>query len=163
MSDNDNESLNLRIESGLRDNVRELAQDIEGDDRPSDLSKTARKLIVIGIGAERAGIQGHIKGPFEIPRPFASVDFGGEKDTMGTQLSPNEVDDLQTVFDDKKHTAAREALRLGVIIVKANDPSIDIRGPANFLRPFAEISIDDNVDGESATDHLEEFRESHDE
>ena len=155
------ESLNLRLESGLRDHVRELAQNVEGDDRPSDLSKTARKLIVIGIGAERAGIQETASGPLGIPRPFATVDFGGEKDTMGTQLSTSELEDLQAVFDAKKHTAAREALRLGVIIIKADDPELDVTGPGGILRPFAKISIDDNVAGELANQYLAEFRESH--
>ena len=158
------ESLNLRLERGLRDQVKELAEAVEGDDRPSDLSKTARKLILIGIGAERAGIQEKVQGPLGIPRPFATVEFGGQKDTMGTQLTPDELEELQDVFEAKKHTAAREALRLGVIIVEADSTNfdLDIGGPFGILRPFAEISIDDNVESELATDYLAEFRESRD-
>lgn len=152
----DKESLNLRVEQGLKDEVSKISEDIEGDTRPSDLSKTAQKLISIGIGAEQAGVQEKVVGPLEIlPRPFATAEFGGEKLAMGTQLTEEQIDDLQDVFDAKKHTAAREALRLGVVIIQAGH--LDIEGPLGIFRPFAEMKIDEEVEGERAAAALEEI------
>lgn len=157
----DKESLNLRVEEGLKDEVSKIAEDLEGDTRPSDLSSTAQKLISVGIGAERAGVQKKVVGPLEIlPRPFATAEFGGEKLAMATQLTSEQVDDLQDVFETKKHTAAREALRLAVVMIQAGN--LDIEGPLGIFRPFAEMKIDENVEGERATEALEEIREARD-
>jgi hypothetical protein len=155
------ESLNLRLENGLKEQVAELALEMYGDSRPSDLSKTAHKLMLVGIGGEKAGIQEKVVGPLGIlPRPFATAEFGGEKVTMGTHLLEDELAELQSVFDAKKHTAAREALRLGVIIVKAGELEADIEGPLGIFRPFAEMDIDDNVEGDAAIEALAEIKQS---
>jgi hypothetical protein len=155
------ESLNLRIEQGLKDEVSKISEDVEGDSRPSDLSTTAQKLILVGIGAERAGVQEKVVGPLEIlPRPFATAEFGGEKTSMGTQLTAEQLDELQTVFEAKKHTAAREALRLGVVMIQAG--SLDIEGPLSIFRPFAKMKIDEEVEGELAQEALEAITEARD-
>lgn len=159
------ESLNLRIEAGLKDEVSKIAEDVEGDSRPSDLSTTAQKLILVGIGAERAGVQEKVVGPLGIlPRPFATAEFGGEKTSMGTQLTAEQLDELQTVFEAKKHTAAREALRLGVVMIQAGslDTDMDIEGPLGIFLPFAEMEIDEEVEGELAQEALEAITEARD-
>ena len=149
----DKESINLRIESGLKRAVEQISEEVEGDSRPSDLSQTAANLIKIGLGGERAGIEPDIVGEFfEIPRLFASISFDGEKVTMGTQLDSKTIAELQKEFNPKKHTAAREALQLGVIIVDPGEKSIV--GPLGGPRPFAEIDIDDHVEGEGAQEAL---------
>jgi len=153
------ESINLRLESGLKEAVSKISQSVEGDTRPTDLSKTAQKLIIIGIGAEKSGIQGKVVGPFGIlPRPFATASFGGEKVTMGTQLTEDNIEDLKEIFENKKHTAAREALRLGVIMVQAEE--LDVEGPLGGPRPFAEIEIKDDIVVEESKNILGEIKES---
>jgi hypothetical protein len=157
------ESLNLRVEEGLKDEVSKIAENVEGDSRPSDLSSTAQKLILIGIGAERAGVQEKVVGPFEIlPRPFATAEFRGDKTSMGTQLTVEQLDDLQAAFDAKKHTAAREALKLGVVMVQSGNLDLDIVGPFNIFRPFAKMEIEEKVEGERAAETLEEITDAHD-
>jgi len=156
---NKKESVNLRLESGLKDMVSKIAQAVEGDTRPTDLSKTAQKLIIVGIGGEKAGIQGKVVGPLGIlPRPFATASFGGDKVTMGTQLTEADIEELKRVFQNKKHTAAREALRLGVIIVQADE--LDVEGPLGTARPFAKIELKDHVQGQEAQETLEEIKEA---
>jgi hypothetical protein len=82
---------------------------------------------------------------------------------MATQLTSEQVDDLQDVFETKKHTAAREALRLAVVMIQAgNLGNLDIEGPLGIFRPFAEMKIEENVEGERATEALEEIREARD-
>ena len=46
---------------------------------------------------------------------------------------------MQAEFDDKPNTAARRAIRLGVITVAGE--KITIRGPKGAVRPFARISL----------------------
>lgn len=153
------ESINLRLERGLKDMVSKISQEVEGDTRPTDLSKTAQKLIIIGIGAEKSGIQGKAIGLFGIlPRPFATASFGGDKVTMGTQLTKEDIEHLKDVFENKKHTAAREALRLGVIMIQA--PELDVEGPLGGPRPFAKIEIRDEIQDEEARRAFEEIREA---
>jgi hypothetical protein len=162
----DKESLNLRVEEGLKDEVSKIAEDVEGDSRSSDLSSTAQKLIVIGIGAERAGVQekAEVVGPLGIvPRPFATMEFEGDKISMGTQLTAEQLDDLQSVFEAKKHTAAREALRLGVILVQADDLDARFEGPLGIFRPLARMQVEEKVEGDHAFEALETIKEARDE
>ncbi|AZH26024.1 hypothetical protein [Haloplanus aerogenes] len=153
----DKESVNLRIEQGLKDTVANVAINLEGDSRPSDLSKTARKLILIGLGARQANIEPDIVGPLGvIPRPFAEISFGGEKVTMGTQLRAETLEELQAAFETKKHPAAREALRLGLIIVQSDN--LKMEGPLGGPRPFANINVEEHVVGEEARQALHEIK-----
>lgn len=151
------ESINLRVESRLRDRVAELAKRVEGDSRPSDLSKTAQKLIHVGLALRKSGVEPEIEGPFGvISRPFASIEFGGEKVTFGTQLTTDVIEELQGAFTNKKHTAAREALRLGIIAVYLN--KLDITGPLGGPRPFADVNVSEHFEDERGRDALAEFR-----
>jgi len=151
------QSINLRVESGLHETVTELAALSEGDTRPTDLSRTARKLILIGLAFRREGLEPQYEGPLGIlPRPFATPTFGGESVTFGTQLESDAYDELQSVFDEKPHTAAREALRLGVIAVQLNQ--LNLTGPLGASRPFATISLDDELSDTQALAYLRELR-----
>jgi len=60
------------------------------------------------------------------------------------------------VFDEKPHTAAREALRLGVIAVQLNQ--LNLTGPLGASRPFATISLDDELSDTQALAYLRELR-----
>jgi len=152
------ESINLHVESGLRDRVAELAKAVEGDSRPSDLSKTAQKLIHIGVALRKSGLEPDIEGPFGvIKRPFASIEFGGDTVSFGTQLTADMIDELTALFTEQKHPAAREALRLGVIAVYLND--LDITGPLGGPRPFAQVDISEHFDDERGQTALDEFRQ----
>lgn len=149
----DKESVNLRIESGLKRAVEQISEEVEGNSRPSDLSQTAANLIKIGVGGQKAGVEASVVGKYlKIPRLFAEGSFGGDKVTMGTQLGSQTISELQKEFDPKKHTAAREALRLGVTIVDPDQKSI--KGPLGGPRPFSEVDVTDHVEGEDAQNAL---------
>lgn len=151
------ESINLRVESGLRDRVSKLAKSVEGDNRPSDMSKTAQKLIHVGLALRKSGIEPEFEGPLGIiPRPFASIEFGGEKLTFGTQLSEETLRELTREFSEKKHTSAREALRLGVIALELNE--LDVTGPLGGPRPFANVTLEEHFDDERGQAALRELQ-----
>lgn len=151
------QSINLRVESGLHETVTNLASLSEGDTRPTDLSRTARKLILIGLAFRREGLEPQYEGPLGIlPRPFATPTFGGDSVTFGTQLEADASDDLQAVFDEKPHTAAREALRLGVIAVQLNQ--LELTGPLGIQRPFADVTLEDELTDTQALAYLRELR-----
>jgi len=151
------QSINLRVESGLHETVAELAALSEGDTRPTDLSRTARKLILIGLAFRREGLEPQYEGPLGVlPRPFATPTFGGESVTFGTQLETDAYDDLQGVFEEKPHTAAREALRLGIIAVQLDQ--LNLTGPLGTARPFAKVSLDDELSDIQALAYLRELR-----
>ncbi|ELZ88789.1 hypothetical protein C453_00960 [Haloferax elongans ATCC BAA-1513] len=135
----------------------ELAEKVEGNSRPSDLSKTAQRLIRVGLALRKSGIEPEFEGPFGlIKRPFATIKFGGETVTFGTQLTANVIEELTVSFTEKKHTAAREALRLGIIAVYLND--LDITGPLGGPRPFSNVNLSEHFDDEYGREALEEFR-----
>jgi hypothetical protein len=151
----DKKSVNLRIETNLKEMVERVSRALLGEDRPSALSTTAEKLIIIGLGAQKAGIEPQVVGPLGVlPRPFTTPSFGGEKETMGTQLRTETLEELQDYFDTKKHTAAREALLFGILIVQLDD--LKLEGPLGGSRPFAELDVDERVAGDEAKQTLEE-------
>ena len=151
------QSINLRVESGLHETVADLAALSEGDTRPTDLSRTARKLILIGLAFRRDGLEPQYEGPLGVlPRPFATPTFGGDSVTFGTQLETAAYDAVETVFDEKPHTAAREALRLGVIAVQLDQ--LELTGPLGLSRPFAEVDLDDKLTDTQALAYLRELR-----
>lgn len=151
------QSINLRVESGLQETVAELAALSEGDTRPTDLSRTARKLILIGLAFRRDGLEPQYEGPLGIlPRPFATPTFGGDSVTFGTQLEIAAFEELQTAFDEKPHTAAREALRLGVMAVQLDQ--VELTGPLGIPRPFADFNLEDELTDTQALAYLRELR-----
>ena len=152
------ESVNLRVESGLRDRVAKISQRVEGDTRPTDMSATAQKLIYVGLALRKSGIEPEFEGPLGlIPRPFATIEFGGETVTFGTQLPESVTEDLTAAFSEKKHPSAREALRLGVIALELGE--LDVTGPLGGPRPFANISLNEHFTDERGRNALEELRE----
>lgn len=153
------ESINLRMGAELKAAVERASEHLLGDTRPTDLSTTAQKLILVGLGARQAGIEPEIRGPLGVlSRPFARASFDGETVTMGTQLDTETIDQLEEAFVEKKHTAARRALRLGVIMVQADE--LDIEGPFGGPRPFAEIHMPDQIDRSDASAALRELQEA---
>lgn len=150
------ESVNLRVESGLRDRVAKIARQVEGDTRPSDLSTTAQKLIYVGLALRKSGIEPEFEGPLGvIPRPFATIEFGGETVTFGTQLSTSVLDELTAAFSEQKHPSAREALRLGVIALELDD--LTVTGPLGGSRPFANVTLSEHIEDERGRNAIEEL------
>lgn len=153
------ESINLRLGAELKAAVEQASEHLLGDTRPTDLSTTAQKLILVGLGARQAGIEPEIRGPLGVlSRPFARASFDGETVTMGTQLDAKTIDQLKEAFVEKKHTAARRALRLGVIMMQADQ--LDIEGPLGGPRPFAEIHVPDRINRSDASTALRELQEA---
>lgn len=165
----DRESLNLRIQEGLRDHVADIARNVEGGDSPRELSTTAENLIYVGMGMkcadQRSGdsVLPTFEGPFGVlPRPWAEPAFDGDDVRLGTRVDTDTIDTLERVFDKTKHTAAKQALRLGVILIEKD--AITIRGPEGVRRPFAKVNVEEEIYGErarTALDALQTNKESH--
>jgi hypothetical protein len=150
-------SFNLRVASELRDHVAKIAQASEGDDRSTDMSTVARKLIYIGLGVRKSGGEPEVAGKFGLAfRPFSRVQFEGDRVTFGTQLEEDVANDLEAWFDTSRHGAAREALRLGVIALQHDD--LQIKGPFGMPRPFAEVDLSEQITDERALEALAELQ-----
>lgn len=132
--------LNPRIEY----EVKEVVSDIAGRDRT--IKETAAELIQIGIGIRSHDIDPKIVGPLGIPRPFAKLSLGEQMSEIRTDIDDDLVDQLVNHFDDKPNTAAREAIRLGVLAV-AQD-AFTVEGPVGGPRPFAKIELSELDDTE---------------
>jgi len=143
-------SLNPRVEIEIREAIDQIAQ---GEWTISD---TAAKLIRVGVAVREAGAEPEITGPFGLPRPFAEISLGDRMTELRTDIAEDLAERLQSEFSNKPNTAAREALRLGVIAA-AND-QFNIKGPEGAPRPFAEISLG-SIKDEEASSLLEEIRE----
>lgn len=132
--------LNPRIEY----EVKEVVSDIAGRDRT--IKETAAELIQIGIGIRSQDIDPKIVGPLGIPRPFAKLSLGDQMSEIRTDIDDDIADQLVNQFDNKPNTAAREAIRLGVLAV-AQD-AFTVEGPVGSPRPFAEIELSELDDTE---------------
>jgi hypothetical protein len=159
----DRESLNLRIQEGLRDHVANIARDVEGGDSPRELSTTAENLIYVGMGMKYAdqrsddSVLPTFEGPFGVlPRPWAEPAFDGDDVRLGTRVDTDTIDTLERAFNKTKHTAAKQALRLGVILIEKD--AITIRGPEGIRRPFAKVKIQEEIHGERARTALDALR-----
>ncbi|MFC7137648.1 hypothetical protein ACFQRB_16705 [Halobaculum litoreum] len=121
------------------------------------MSTTAQKLIYVGLGMRKSGQEPKFEGPLGmVSRPFAGVNFAGETVSFGTRVSTEVGEELTEVFETKKHPAAREALRVGVIYLQIEE--LDITGPAQIKRPFAKLEMEDPIDDPRAMDALQELR-----
>jgi len=133
-------SLNPRLEYELK----ELIKDIAG--RNGTISDTAADLIRIGIAIRQEDIEPKIVGPLGLPRPFAKISLGEQTSELRTEVTDEIEDDLVAHFDNKPNTAAREAIRLGILAVAAD--KFTIQGPVGGPRPFADIEINEIEDTE---------------
>lgn len=138
------ESLNPRVEWEIRDAIDEISQ---GE---WTISNTAEKLIKLGVSVREEGAEPKIEGPFGMPRPFAEISLGDRMTEFRTEIDDELEERMTTEFDNKPNTAARKAIRLGVIAVGADQ--FKIQGPAGGPRPFAEISLEEI--GDSSTRNL---------
>lgn len=143
-------ALNPRIEY----EIKEVVSDIAGRDRT--IKETAAELIQVGIGVRTHGVEPKIVGPLGIPRPFAKLSLGDQMSELRTEIDDDLADELVNWFDNKPNTAAREAIRLGVLAV-AQD-AFTVEGPAGGPRPFAEIDLSELNDPE-LRNQIEDLRE----
>lgn len=125
--------LNPRIEY----EIKELISDIAGRDKT--IKETSAELIEVGVGIRAHNIEPKIVGPLGIPRPFAKLSLGEQMSELRTEIDEDLADELVNRFDNKPNTAAREAIRLGVLAV-AQD-AFTIEGPVGGPRPFAQIEL----------------------
>lgn len=132
--------LNPRIEY----EIKEVISNIAG--REMTIKDTAAELIQVGIAVRTNDIEPEIVGPLGVPRPFAKISLGDQMSELRTEVDDTVADQLVNRFDNKPNTAAREALRLGVLAV-AQD-AFTVEGPAGGPRPFAKIELDDLNDPE---------------
>jgi len=126
--------LDIRIEGNIKTFIEQLAR--AGGWTIND---TVRDLILIGLDVNRqGGIE--ITGPLGLKRSFAYLDFGGGRERIGVRLPQELIDELKRDFDDTARSAAKKALRLGVIALRAD--LIEIRGPVfDFRRPLAQTRV----------------------
>lgn len=143
------ESLNPRVEWELREAIEEISQ---GE---WTISETAAKLLLIGVAIRESGNEPKIEGPFGLPRPFAEISLSDRMTEIRTEIDNDLAERLTSEFDNKPNTAAREAIRLGVIAVAGDQ--FKIKGPEGSPRPFAQISLESSNDP-VASDLLGEFR-----
>lgn len=150
------EPINLRVEEDVESQVEILADNLGTEDGSASLSEAARELIYVGLGLELGGGIRY-EGPLGVVgRPFAGANFEGETVSIGTRLPPKTVGRLEGAFQTKKHPAAREALRTGLIFVQIDE--IEIRGPLDVPRPFAQIDVEGQIQGERAQEALRTIR-----
>lgn len=147
-------NLNIQAEEVFREVVDEIV-DEKYDTTPTAV---ARELIKLGVDLKKAGEDLEVQGPGG-PRPFAKIDFGDEKRSIGTLLSEEVADEVIREFGDEDddvglHPAAREALRLGVAAVRSEE--LTIEGPLGFPRPFAYVDPPsaEDLDDEEAVERL---------
>ena len=133
-------SLNPRVELEIREAIEELSQ---GD---WTISETAAKLLRVGVAVRESGTEPQIEGPFGLPRPFAEISLSDRMTDLRTEIDDDLAERLTKEFNSKPNTAAREAIRLGVITV-AHD-QFKIKGPEGGPRPFAQFSLDEISDAE---------------
>lgn len=141
--------LNPRIEYEVKEVISGLAG------REKTIKETAAELIQIGIGIRTHDVEPEIVGPLGIPRPFAKISLGDQMSELRTEVDDETADELVNRFDNKPNTAAREALRLGVLAV-AQD-AFTVEGPGGGPRPFAEIELDELNDTD-LTNKIDELR-----
>lgn len=145
------ESLSISMENGLKQPITELSETHGDDKQGSEFSSTVEKLLLIGSGAEKAGLQEKVTGPIDsISRPFSTAEFGGEQVQVDIQVSSDTLSELHDVFDCAEERATREALRLGVILVQANQ--LGIEGSLGIYRPFAHMDIEDELQDETSVE-----------
>lgn len=143
-------SLNPRLEYELK----ELIKDLAGRDRT--ISDTAADLIKIGIVVRKENIEPKIVGPLGLPRPFAKISLGEQTSELRTEISDGMVDDLVADFDNKPNTAAREAIRLGILAVATDE--FTVQGPVGGPRPFADIEVND-IENTEIIELIEQLRD----
>jgi hypothetical protein len=143
------QSLNPRVELEIREAIEEISQ---GE---WTLSETAAKLLRVGVAIRESGNEPQIEGPFGLPRPFAEISLSDRMTEIRTEVDDELAERLTSEFDNKPNTAAREAIRLGVIA--AAEQQFKIKGPEGGPRPFAQISLDETNDSD-ARDLLDALR-----
>lgn len=143
------ETLDIRLESGLKEMIEGIA---EGKD--SSISDITRDLIWLGIGLKKEGGV-EISGPLGAGRPLANLDFGGESVRLAVRIDENLIQTLQNTFEDRLRTAARQAIRLGSLIVWPEE--ISIKGPFGTIRPFTQIEMPvlENEEARKALERLQ--------
>lgn len=144
------QSLNPRIEWDVREAIEEIAQ------ADWTISDTAAKLIEVGIAIRELGYEPQIEGPLGLPRPFAEISLSSRMDEIRTEIDDTVAERLTDEFANKPNTAAREALRLGVLTVAQDQ--FKIQGPAGEPRPFAQISIE-HIDDADTRDLIVELQQ----
>jgi hypothetical protein len=142
-------ALNPRLEYELK----ELIEDIAGRDRT--ISDTAADLIEIGIAVRKEDVEPKIVGPLGVPRPFAKISLGEQTSELRTEIRDTAADELVEYFDNKPNTAAREAIRLGILAVAVDE--FTIQGPIGGPRPFAEIKISE-IDNQEIVELIQDLR-----
>jgi hypothetical protein len=142
-------SLNPRVEWEIRDAIDEISQ---GEWTISD---TAAKLLQIGVAVREADSEPQIEGPFGLPRPFAEISLSDRMTELRTEIDDELAERLTDEFDAKPNTAARQAIRLGVMAAASDQ--FKIKGPEGGPRPFASISIE-GLDDPEAREYLEQIR-----
>lgn len=143
-------SLNPRVEWDIKDGVEKIAQ---GEWTISD---TAAKLLHIGIAVREADAEPQIEGPFGLPRPFAEISLSDRMTELRTEVNDEIAERLTDEFDAKPNTAARQAVRLGVMAAASDQ--FKINGPEGGPRPFAGISIE-GLNDPKAREYLEQIRQ----
>lgn len=141
-------SLSPRIDQDIREVIVDIAEP------KRTISDAAADLIRVGIAIRATGCEPQIRGPLGLPRPFAEITLSKTTAEIRTSIDEEVHNKLTNQFDNKPNTAAREALRLGVLTVAGDQFAIE--GPAGAPRPFAEIEIDPSHDIYSTVEKLQE-------
>lgn len=153
----DTEPVTVLVEEGLRAHVEGVAARVEGDTGPEAVGRTVRRLIRVGLGADRAGVRPRVEGPLGVlPRPFSRPVLGNPVRSVVVDLDADTLGALDVRFEGEPTEAARQALRLGVFVLGADD--LSIRGPLGAPRPFARLSVRSQVVGDRAETALAELQ-----
>jgi hypothetical protein len=142
--------LDVRVEGWIRMFIERAAKR-----KGVKVSDIFRDLVVLGIDLKRSG-GFEIVGPFGLRRSLAMLDFGGGADRIGVRLEKNLTKELERVFGDNARSAARQAVRLGILRISPG--KVKIRGALFGLeRPFAQIKFREPLD-EKAKEALSRLR-----
>jgi hypothetical protein len=124
----------VRIEEALKIIVEKLSRHLD-----RSFSQVARDLALVGIEVQQSGGV-EIVGPIGMSRPLAKLSFGGTKQSrLSIWIDEDLEQQLQSTFGGTVRGAFREAVRLGILMLKPE--VIEIRGPFGSIRPFAHVTF----------------------
>jgi predicted protein tyrosine phosphatase len=118
-------SITLRIEAILKEQIQKMSEQSE-----RNTSEVFRDLIDLGIGYQQESPI-IIKGARGIRRSFSKLSYGDETTRISLHLDEEQIEEALKTFHESETGAVREAIRLGFIMIHADE--------VRFTNPRAQI------------------------
>ncbi len=125
--------LTLRIETILHTLIQRIAEQTQRNQ-----SEVTRDLIDLGIGYQQESPV-TIQGAFGKKRSFSKLSFGDEKTRTSLYVEEHQITEATIAFQDNENSSIREAIRLGFIMLNAED--VVFANPNMELHPFKSFRL----------------------